>query len=79
MYETERSACRFGFQKGGERLAAFEIVYEEYARQVYRFLLSLTRDEQKADELTQKIFYRAFLHNGAMEKWNDCLHRRSVI
>lgn len=74
-----KGARRFGFQKGGERSAVFETVYEKYARQVYRFLLSLTRDEQKADELTQEIFYRAFLHNGAMEKWNDCLHRRSVI
>ena len=27
--------------------------YQEYARTVYKYLLSLTRDEQTAEELTQ--------------------------
>ncbi len=37
-------------------------MYEEYAKAVYRFLLSLSRNEQQAEELLQETFYRAFLH-----------------
>ncbi len=33
--------------------------YQEYARTVYKYLLSLTRDEQIAEELTQETFCQA--------------------
>ncbi len=33
--------------------------YQEYARTVYKYLLSLTRDEQTAEELTQETFFQA--------------------
>lgn len=33
--------------------------YQEYARTVYKCLLSLTRDEQIAEELTQETFFQA--------------------
>lgn len=34
-------------------------VYIKYAQTVYKFLLSLTRDEDLAQELTQETFYQA--------------------
>lgn len=43
-------------------MAAFEKIYEEYAKPVYRFLFSLTADEEMAEELLQETFYRALLH-----------------
>ena len=36
-----------------------EQIYKEYARSVYKYLLSLSRDEDWAEELTQETFYRA--------------------
>ena len=35
--------------------------YQEYARTVYKYLLSLTRDEQTAEELTQETFCQAIM------------------
>lgn len=43
-------------------MSHFSDVYDEYANQVYRYLLSLTRDDETAEELTQETFYRALLH-----------------
>lgn len=43
-------------------MANFSEVYTKYAKQVYRFLLSLSGSEQQAEELTQQTFYKAFLH-----------------
>ena len=34
-------------------------VYQQYAQSVYRFLLSKTRNEDLAEELTQETFYQA--------------------
>ena len=34
-------------------------VYRQYARTVYRYLLTLTRDGDLAEELTQETFYQA--------------------
>lgn len=39
----------------------FTDVYNEYAGPVRRFLLSLTQNEEIAEELTQETLYRAFL------------------
>ncbi|MFF2886142.1 RNA polymerase sigma factor [Paenibacillus sp. NPDC057967] len=46
----------------GDELRQFSEVYEQYSAPVHRFLLSLTRDEAMAEELTQETLYRAFLH-----------------
>ncbi len=34
-------------------------IYRQYARTVYKYLLSLTRDADLAEELTQETFYQA--------------------
>lgn len=36
-----------------------ESLYQEYAKQVYRYLFTLCHDEHMAEELTQETFYRA--------------------
>ncbi|MEF3302140.1 RNA polymerase sigma factor [Paenibacillus sp. GYB003] len=36
-----------------------ENIYKNYAKSVYRYLLSLTHDEDTAEELTEETFYRA--------------------
>ena len=38
-----------------------EELYKEHSHTVYRYLLSLCRSEQTAEELTQETFYRAIL------------------
>lgn len=45
--------------KGGAALNDTEAIYREYSKTVYRYILSLTRDESFAEELTQETFYRA--------------------
>lgn len=45
-------------------LKDFADVYTEYADQVFRFILSMTRNETLAEELTQETFYKAYLHIG---------------
>lgn len=49
-------------EKEGQNLANFQEIYKEYGKSVYRFLLSLTREEGLAEELLQETFYQAFLH-----------------
>lgn len=36
-----------------------DLLYQEYGQLVYRFLLSLTKDESLAEDLTQETFYQA--------------------
>lgn len=43
-------------------MALFKDIYEEYGKPVYRFLLSLSCNEDLAEELTQETFYQAFLY-----------------
>lgn len=43
-------------------MSAFQKVYEEYAKPVYRFLLSIAGSEDLADELLQETFYQALQH-----------------
>ena len=43
-------------------MATFQNVYEEYAQPVYRFLLSLTGNDDFAEELLSETFYQAFIH-----------------
>ncbi len=43
-------------------MSSFQQVYETYAKPLYRFLLTLTRKEETAEELLSETFYQAFLH-----------------
>lgn len=43
-------------------MESFQKVYEEYAKPVYRFLLSLTCNQDLAEELLSETFYQAFRH-----------------
>jgi RNA polymerase sigma factor (sigma-70 family) len=45
--------------KGGWRVNDFNKIYETYGNQVYKYLVSLTRDASLAEELTQETFYQA--------------------
>lgn len=45
--------------KGGEKVSEFEEVYQLYFRDVYKYALSLTRDEHIAEEITQETFFKA--------------------
>lgn len=40
-------------------MQSMEEIYQEYARTVYKYLLSKTHDEDLAEELTQETFYQA--------------------
>lgn len=40
-------------------MKSMEEIYQAHCQTVYRYLLSLTRDEQLAEELTQETFYQA--------------------
>lgn len=40
-------------------MQSMEVVYQQYARTVYRYLLGLTRDADLSEELTQETFYQA--------------------
>ncbi len=40
-------------------MQTMEEIYQQYANVVYRYLLSLTRDADLAEELTQETFYQA--------------------
>ena len=35
----------------------FEEVYKQYFKDVYKYVLSLTRDEHTAEEITQETFF----------------------
>ena len=45
---------------GGDNVIEFETIYLKYAKDVYTFLFSLSRNEHIAEELTQETFYKAF-------------------
>ena len=40
-------------------MQSMDEIYQQYARTVYQFLLSLTHDSDLAEELTQETFFRA--------------------
>lgn len=48
-------------------MEAFEAFYEQHYQRVYRFLLALSGDSGEAEELTQEVFYRAFLYMETFE------------
>lgn len=43
-------------------MTKFKDLYDTYAKQVYRFMLSLSGDSYTAEDLTQEVFYKALLH-----------------
>ena len=45
--------------EGGEKVTDFQEVYNLYFREVYRYALSLCRNESMAEEITQETFYKA--------------------
>lgn len=46
--------------RGGEMVSGdMEQIYKEHAKSVYKYLFSLSHDEEWAEELTQETFYRA--------------------
>ena len=45
--------------KGGEEVTEFEEVYRLYFQDVYKYALSLTREEHLAEEITQETFFKA--------------------
>ena len=57
-------------------------VYRQYAQTVYRYLLSLTRDADTAEELTQETFYQAirsseqFDESCALSTWLCAIAKR---
>ena len=40
-------------------MQSMDEIYRQYARTVYKYLLSMTRDADLAEELTQETFYQA--------------------
>jgi len=45
--------------KGGENVTEFEEVYSEYFKDVYKYVLSLSRNESVAEDITQETFFKA--------------------
>lgn len=45
--------------KGGRNVTKFESIYSQYFRDVYLFVLSLSRNEKIAEEITQETFFKA--------------------
>lgn len=46
-------------RKRGEKVTEFEEVYEHYFKDVYRYVLSLCKQEAIAEEITQETFFKA--------------------
>lgn len=44
---------------GGENVTDFENIYNQYFKDVYRFVLSMCRDRAIAEEITQETFFKA--------------------
>jgi RNA polymerase sigma-70 factor (ECF subfamily) len=47
---------------GGEKVTDFGRIYTEYFSDVYRYVLSLSRNETIAEEITQETFFKALRH-----------------
>ena len=45
--------------KGGRNVTEFERIYNQYFREVYAFVLLLSRNEKIAEEITQETFFKA--------------------
>ncbi|MCC2251465.1 MAG: RNA polymerase sigma factor [Bacillota bacterium] len=49
---------------------SIEELFKLYANDVYRFLLTMTRDEHMAEDLLQDTFYKAFINMDAYKEGN---------
>ena len=52
--------------KGGETVTDFEHLYRAYREPVFRYLQSLSRSGELAEELTQETFYRAYMNYASL-------------
>lgn len=43
-------------------MAAFEVIYKEHFENVYKYVYSLCRNENLAEEITQEAFFKAMEH-----------------
>ena len=48
--------------EGGESMADFEQIYAQYFPSVYKFVYSMCRNPDVAEEVTQEAFYKAMMH-----------------
>lgn len=48
--------------KGGRNVTEFESIYNQYFREVYSFVLLLSRNDKIAEEITQETFFKALLN-----------------
>ena len=61
--------------KGGENVTEFEEIYSEYFKDVYRYVLCLSKNESIAEDITQETFFKAlknidkFKGNCKMRVW----------
>jgi len=61
--------------KGGENVTEFEEIYSEYFKDVYRYILCLSKNECIAEDITQETFFKAlknidsFKGNCKMSVW----------
>lgn len=53
--------------KGGRNVPEFERIYNQYFKDVYSFVLLLSRNEKIAEEITQETFFKALKN---IEKFN---------
>lgn len=47
------------YMKGGEIVTEFEEIYSRYFKDVYRYVLCLSKNESIAEEITQETFFKA--------------------
>ena len=63
------------YMKGGENVTEFEEIYSEYFKDVYRYVLCLSKNESIAEDITQETFFKAlknidsFKGNCKMSVW----------
>lgn len=61
--------------KGGENVTELEEIYSEYFKDVYRYVLCLSKNESIAEDITQETFFKAlkkidsFKGNCKMSVW----------
>lgn len=49
-------------------MESFAEIYMKYYSMVYHFLLKLSSNDNLAEELTQQVFYKAFVHIGSFRE-----------
>jgi RNA polymerase sigma-70 factor (ECF subfamily) len=54
-------------------MESFAEIYKKYYRKVYYFLLKLSCNDNIAEELTQQVFYNAFVHIGSFREKSSLL------